>query len=147
MEILMSDINKRLHFKDLIDKMNFAYDNEFYFETVWLAYSLIEGRVDSALNKSGGYTGRRLFGDKLEALIGRVPVDLNLKRMPGYDNVLSDVRAWKDKRNNLMHSLADSIITGEALESECLSVAQNGKDLARKMLNYGNDLRNLVSRI
>jgi hypothetical protein len=83
-----------LNSRQLTTVVLYPFQNEFYFETVWLAYSLIEGRVDSALEKtvSGALPGRVLFGIKLNTLISRLAVDSNLMKMKTaykYDDLLN----------------------------------------------------------
>ena len=64
---------KREYYKDLIDRMNKAHDDEYYLEASWFAYTVLEDRLLSALRQSGGATYAnfrpiRMLGKK----IGRV---------------------------------------------------------------------------
>ena len=147
----MSNLPKRSHVEVLIEKMETALNNDFYFEAVWLAYSLIEDRVDSALRKTtGGLTSSRaLFGKKLDSLIQRIPNDSTLTLMKtayNYDLLLQKINVWKDSRNNLMHALANSVKPRVDLETECQLIAREGYSLAREMLTRGYDLKNLLQR-
>jgi hypothetical protein len=102
--------------------------------------------VDSALGKTGGkLPDRTSFGIKIHTLRGRIPLNNHLLQLPGYAILLTRVMTWKDRRNELMHALPESVQSREDLESDCKEIAYEGAALAKEMLNRGKRLRELIA--
>lgn len=128
-------------YQELLNRVEKAIDNGFYLEATWIIYAVIEDRVCSALEKSGGLhqdsNGKplRMLGSKLTALSKRMDEDPLLRKYLEKDRIIDRVINWKNKRNPLMHSLASEAKSWDAIEQEAKLVALEGKDLAWLLAN------------
>ncbi len=118
--------------------MDQALNDGFFLEASWIAYAIIEDRILSALAKTGGVPMRngqplRMLGPKLDALVGRQPNDSALTAAMLNGQVLDTVRAWKDKRNPLMHSLAEECKPFVEHNADARIVAAEGSRAARDL--------------
>lgn len=144
----MEDQHKRLtqkgiRFEDLIARADFALDNEFYLESSWICYSIIEERLISIFSKIGITLNRR---QKMDYCLKKI----NIMRS---DNVLIDkyfsvvlienLDDWRDRRNKIMHDLAKEEIAFEEFES----LAKEGRtllgSLATQIMKFKKELTKL----
>jgi len=108
-----------------------AIESEFYLEATWIAYAILEDRLVSALKESGGGPPIRMLGPKLGEIKSRQTTSLNMRKA-FFGDMLDRLGSWKDRRNDLMHALADERIDVQAIDVEAKSVALEGKELARE---------------
>ena len=149
----MSDIiSKFKSYQELLNRIQEAIDSGFYLEATWIAYAVIEDRVCSALEKSGGLpkdkNGKplRMLGLKLEALSHRMNENSSLRKYLEKDEIVDRVIHWKNKRNPLMHSLASEAKSWNTLEQEAKIVALEGKDVAWLLANAVSRFRKYKRR-
>jgi hypothetical protein len=94
----MANQAKREHYKDLIDRMNKAHNDEYYLEASWFAYTVLEDRLLSALRQSGGATYAnfrpiRMLGKKMQEITQRKRSDSLLSAY--FDDPLMDrIHKW-----------------------------------------------------
>jgi hypothetical protein len=112
-----------------IERMERALASGFFLEATWLAYCILEDRLLSLLESSGGVpSGVRMLGPKIDALDRRLENDAVVRaRIPS----LAPLRAWKDKRNILMHSMVDGSLSVSQIEILTEETARGGAELAR----------------
>ena len=125
-------IGKFAHYRQLLDRIDQAYSAGFFLECVWISYAFLEGRIDSVVSKEGiSFNKKRpMFGDKMQAVIAHHPTSPLLGQ--AIDLVeLGRVVAWKDRRNRLMHELADDLRPWADLNAEIKDLAKEGRDLSR----------------
>ena len=124
---------KDYNYKVLISRLGEAIKDEFFLEASWLAYAILEDRLVSALDETGGAvttTGRpiRMLGPKLGEIKARQQSVLNLRKA-FFGDMLDRLDAWKDQRNDLMHAMADESKSISEIVQLAQAVALSGRDL------------------
>lgn len=105
----------------------------YHFEGAWLEYVLLEDRLVSLLENSGGVpNGIRMMGPKIGELKSRSINDSNLRGHLSPENLLDRLDNWKDQRNLLMHSMADGSLSVDEIESKIKTLAESGSLLVRQ---------------
>lgn len=128
---------KRTLYKTFIRRMNDAYQKNMYLEASWYAYAVLEDRLVSLLNNSGGIGktnggagGKpiRMMGPKLKELSRRAKKDKLLKA--NFEN--DRLNTWKESRNNLMHAMGDASMSIKAIDDAAKTLAEEGIQLVRE---------------
>ncbi|PCE32690.1 hypothetical protein BZL54_08540 [Burkholderia ubonensis subsp. mesacidophila] len=119
----------------LLSRIDESIKQEFYLEASWLVYAILEDRLVSALDETGGAVtanGKpiRMLGPKLVALEARRQETLNLRKA-FFGDMLSKLDAWKEQRNELMHAMADESKEIPEIDAFAARVAISGRELAR----------------
>jgi hypothetical protein len=135
---------KSYTYKVLYARMDEAISEEFYLEASWLAYSVLEDRLVSALDETGGAVTKagnpiRMMGPKIDLLKETLPKNLNLRKA-FFGDIFDRLEAWKEDRNDLMHAMADESRLIPDIDALAQSVALRGRDLAR---DYSSACRRL----
>jgi len=144
---------KREHYEILLDKMSSAHEQEFHLEASWIAYSILEDRLYSALKRSGGTTfpngeDIRMLGQKIQEIIAR-RVEPNDRQAAGdkllgayfSSELLDKLKDWKDRRNGLMHAMADSTKTIAELSKETYLLSLDSKQIVKDTCNASRLLK------
>lgn len=152
----MSD-DKRIHYSKLLERLDQAIDAEYFLEASWIAYAVVEDRTRSTLKHSGGIpqvgpvNNRRemwKISEKITTIRSRLGAgahETNLKAT--VDGAMLDkLSAWTDRRNRLVHKLADEVDDPAGLAAEITGVAKDGKELARELCAAVMRLKKLVSK-
>ncbi len=143
----MPPISKGEAYKQLISRMTEAVDAAFYLEASWIAYSIIEDRIASALELTGGPvlskqgTPEWRLGLRLDELKRRQRTDADLRGSMLGGTVLQEVRGWKDKRNPLMHEMADEAKPFREHHNLAKALALDGEKAARALCDAVTRLR------
>ncbi|MDD0968304.1 MULTISPECIES: hypothetical protein [Pseudomonas] len=124
---------KSYKYGELISRMESAVEEEFYLEACWIAYSILEDRLTSILKESGGgHEKIRMMGPKLKEINTRTASNLNMRKA-FFGNMLIDVEQWKNKRNSLMHAMADESRTIFEIDDDAMTLAKEGKEIVRTL--------------
>lgn len=125
-------------YKILTSKLKKALKEEFYYEAIFIEYALLEDRTNSILK----YAGIKPDGLKLSDKVNK------LKDNPIFNNdcikeklpikLLDDITDWKNKRNELVHKLADISSNDATLKSIATSGDELVKELSNKVKNVNN---------
>lgn len=139
----MNKANKDKLYRFYINHIDISLSNKNYFESAWLAYSLIEDRLTSMLIQTGGNKPTtkkqnkfsrkpiKMLGPKLDELSKRLKTHTLLKKELT-TSLMTDLKKWKDDRNTLMHSMADGSMTVEEIQAKVEALATKGRDVARE---------------
>ena len=145
--------SRKEDYEILLDKMCSAHDQEFYLEASWIAYSLLENRLKSALTQSSPTTGsnnsaRPMLGDKIQEIRLRRsdPKDQNAtgdKLLGAYfdSDLLDKLHNWKESRNELMHAMADGSKTFRELSKKIYLLSLNSQKLVKDTCNASRLLK------
>ena len=125
-------VDKNYKYKILVSRIDQAIDEEFFLEATWIAYAILEDRLVSALRESGGGPPIRMLGPKLGEVQSRAQNSINMRKA-FFGDMLDRLDAWKDKRNDLMHALADERLDIPTIDQSTQSVAIEGRELAREL--------------
>ena len=102
---------KNLKYKDLMEKLKKAVNNDFYYEAIFIEYAIFEDRTSSLLKHSKlsllDYKGEELNLNSKLKKIERSARFYNDKYVSKHINqeLLSKIHIWKNKRNILIHDL------------------------------------------
>ena len=120
---------KGKRFEKLISKADLALKSEFYLETSWICYSIMEerlkGLVSDKLNLAISDTNKNFFG-YLEGLNASKALNPKIEEYFSYD-FIEKLNIWRLERNRVMKVLAEEDIPTQELE-------KLGKD-SRKLLS------------
>ena len=100
-------------YKDLIARMRMAEVAGFYMESCWIQYAIIEDRFNSVIRHAYPQRGAELLKTlrgldrKLEHIADKIhPRDEDCLKLV-HKELLQRIKRWKDKRNDLMHEIAN----------------------------------------
>lgn len=137
---------KQALYKTFMSRMDIAYDSSMYLEASWYAYAVLEDRLVSLLQNSGGIGENnggaggkpiRMMGPKLNELTRRAKKDKLLKENFEHDK-LND---WKESRNNLMHAMGDAALPIADIDSAAKQLAEDGRELVREYASAARRLK------
>jgi hypothetical protein len=111
---------KGKHYTALLKKMEAAMKAGFYLEASWIAYAILEDRLVAAMLCTGGATQRNgkrvaMLGPKINFLKKRRRRDKLLGANFSTD-WLNKLARWKDRRNTLMHAMANATVSVGRIE-------------------------------
>jgi hypothetical protein len=137
--LLHSDMRKphpkKEHYEQLMFKTTMAIKSRHYFEAVTLVYALLEDRMVAALKASGGATHKngqpiKMIGAKIDLLKRRKRHD-SLLRAYFDAPLINEIVKWKDRRNALVHAMADGRTSSEQLAKQAYWIAIDGRELVK----------------
>ena len=122
---------KRLSYEQIIARLDSALEQEYYLEASWIAYSLLEDRTESALEKTGGVLSnpRASIEAKLKELEKRSASNTGLRSVSEFPDIFDEVRKWKDKRNPLMHRMVEMPKSWEDINVDARDLAKESREL------------------
>lgn len=132
-------------YKEMLNRVDYSHKNKYYLESIWYIYAIIEDRLISALKQTGGHLNRngnpiRMLGNKILEINSRKSTDTLLKA--NFDNELMlKIENWKNKRDNLMHAMADSTMSLEEIDKEKYLVSLNGISLVKSVCSSARRLK------
>ena len=107
-----------------------------YLEASWYAYVVLEDRLVSLLQNSGGVGSTNggsggkpitMMGPKLQELKRRAKKDPLLHANFEY----TALNEWKKSRNNLMHAMADATMSLQDIDAAAKQLAEDGSALVK----------------
>ena len=108
-----------------------ALRSGFYLEAVFIDYAIIEDRLESALTHAGAFNSnrQRTITSKLTKLEKLCDEERGLAHRYFSAELLAAIRAWKDRRNPLVHKL----LKQHATTSDFEAVAREGEALVKTL--------------
>ena len=118
----------------MLDRYHKAIRAGFYLEASWIAYANFEDRLNSVLDKTGGYPLDRngnpvSINQRLNLLKRRRNSNQKLKRAFFDEKIINDVMDWKNRRNPFMHALMKRPRELEDLYNELKALAEDSKPI------------------
>jgi len=133
------------NYKEQFKRLNKAINNNFYLEAMFIAYAIMEDRLESILSYEGNEINSKNFvsiNKKLQKVKRIAERKNSLPARYFSDSLIDEILEWKEKRNKLMHALMKQALTTE----ELCTTALQGKILARKLANKATSYRRVVER-
>lgn len=126
--------SKRNSYEEIIHRLDSALDQGFNLEASWITYALFEDRTTSALAKSGGVLVSKnnsfiSIEVKLKELKSRSLTHAGLQRAGLINALLDEIIDWKNKRNALMHTLAEVPRPWEDINNDAQNLAIEGREI------------------
>lgn len=132
----MDNYKKNEKYKELMVKLKKSIHNDFYYESIFIEYAILEDRTESILRHA-----------KLSTINNKgLPLTLNnklnkIKNSSFYKNkyinkhinndLIELIYEWKNKRNSLIHDLIKSTYTNDELKV----IALDGYEIVKRINN------------
>lgn len=134
---------KNYKYAELMSKLKTSIENNFYYESIFIEYAILEDRTTSLLKHSKLGT-LDINGEEL-TVNGKLNKIKHSKEFHGDEYVkehitkelLSDIHNWKNRRNVLIHNLVETKYNNEDIKN----IALDGYELI-KLLNSKSTLIN-----
>ena len=112
-------------------RLSSALRSGFFLEAVFIEYAIVEDRLESALTHAGAFNPnrQRTITSKLTKLEKLCENRRGLARRYFTAELLAAIRAWKDRRNPLVHELMKQRATTADFEA----VARDGEALVKTL--------------
>lgn len=144
-------MSKSKLYKDLMARMDLALLEEFYMEACWIQYAIVEDRINSVIRHSYPKNGEeflktfRGLDRKFDHIRDKIhPADEDCVKTINKDLLKRLVR-WKDKRNTLMHEIADTDNLAR-VQAQLKKLAPEGKNLVNELSAKVWKYKKLVAR-
>lgn len=138
-------------YKDLLARMELALLEGFYMEACWIQYAIIEDRFNSVIRHAYPKRGDELLKTlrgldrKMDHIAQKIhPEDGDCQKTIHKD-LIKRITHWKDKRNDLMHEIADADDL-EKIQSKLKKMAPDGKELINELSAKVFKYKTLVER-
>ena len=131
----ISGQEKYRNYKEQFDRLNKALKNEFYLEAIFIEYAILEDRTESVLHHAGLWeaymTGKKManIGTKLTFIKNKATVKSCTLHPYFNDDLMEQLRLWKNKRNPLIHDLLNQKLGDDDLKD----LAMEGSQLVRTL--------------
>lgn len=142
----MAENKKQERYALLKVKLSKALRYEFWFEACMIEYAIIEDRTSSILAHAGvcqnAYDSSKKLSNKLNSIehcIGKAHPIISKKVSA---DLIAKLRAWKDRRNDLVHRACTLYSETEARE-----IAEAGKKLVDELSNAAQRVSNLAKKL
>lgn len=125
-------------------RLTSALRSGFYLEAVFIEYAIIEDRLESALTHAGAFNPnrQRTITSKLTKLEKLCENRKGVARRYFSAELLAAIRAWKDRRNPLVHVLMKQRATTADFEA----VAREGEALVKTLKSKVGSFNRAVDR-
>ena len=114
-------------YEEMIRRLDVAVQNGHFFEASWYAYAVLEDRLNSMLNSGGFGSPIRMMGPKIKKLDELAETNEVLRA--NFEK--TRLNNWKDARNDLMHAMAEGLMSIDAIDHSVEELAQEGSELVR----------------
>ena len=132
-EVSISGQEKYRNYTEQFSRLNRALKNEFYLEAIFIEYAILEDRTESALRHAGLWDsymkGKKIpaIGTKLTFIKNKAALKTCTLHPYFNDDLVEKLRAWKDRRNPLIHDLLNQKLGADQL----MTLALEGDELVR----------------
>lgn len=123
-------------------RMNHANKIGYYFETIWIAYAMIEDRLNSVLDKTGGNVDR-MISKKIEILQRRKNIYV---RAQFPEKFIGRISRWVDQRNILAHEMANSHKSWAYLDKKAALLALEAPGLVNEISGAVNRVKKQLKK-
>ena len=146
---LLPNYIKQRSIAAIMERLNTAMKNEFFFEAVFLEYALLQDRIEAALRYEGNSISTK-EGDPSPSLTRQISkVKTIAREKKGIssryftEELLEACAAWVDKRNDFVHALGS--MSPDRIQ-EIQALAKDGCSLVKKLMAKAQSYRNYLLR-
>ena len=140
--------------KDFFDRCQFAIDNGFYLEAIFLEYAAIEGRLEVILGVLGSPCNKMLDSNirKKINISERVKCCKRVVHRPVFEKSKLDVKfyedlsKWLDKRNRYVHGLYKKEAEYKSRMRLAKTISVDGLELCRLLYNEAKRVNRLLKK-
>ena len=144
MEVIVDNHQKHLNYKEQTERLTRALKNEFYLEAIFIEYSILEDRTEAILKYTGSFPKQNTFVsiDRKITLIEKLAENKKAIIKNYFTNdIISELRDWRTKRNALIHALIKRNTTTYELKAIALEGQTLVKTMCRLSTNYKRKLQ------
>ena len=143
----LENVQKYENYKEQFVRLDKALKAGFNLEAIFIEYAILEDRASSILryeNNSIKPRGNR--PPSIDAKLRKIKaIAREKKSLPNkyfQDEFIDQIVGWKEERNRMIHALLGQVLTTE----ELVSLAEEGKKLARELSNKAGNYKRAVER-
>lgn len=143
----LENVQKYENYREQFIRLDKALKAGFNLEAIFIEYAILEDRASSILryeNNSLKPRGNR--PPSIDAKLRKIKaIAREKKSLPNkyfQDEFIDQIVGWKEERNRMIHALLGQVLTTE----ELVSLAEEGKKLARELSNKAGNYKRAVER-
>ena len=143
----LENVQKYENYREQFIRLDKALKAGFNLEAIFIEYAILEDRASSILryeNNSIKPRGNR--PPSIDAKLRKTKaIAREKKSLPNkyfQDEFIDQIVGWKEERNRMIHALLGQVLTTE----ELVSLAEEGKKLARELSNKAGNYKRAVER-
>ena len=127
----MGNYKKYFKYKELNEKLSNALKNEFYYEAIFIEFAILEDRTSSMLRHAKYHqdTYEKCLNDKLNLISSSPKFDNEYVKKHITQDMIKQIHNWKNKRNKLIHNLAETEYSNEFIKNTAIE----GNNLIKKV--------------
>ena len=145
----ITNMQKYDNYKEQTGRLKKAMDNHFLLEALFIEYAIMEDRCESILRHSNAFNPERhkTINGKLNRITELARNKKSLIRKYISDELIEEIKGWKEERNRLIHALMKQSLTSEELEQIAAQGQQIVKTLCSKTTSYKRALEREQKRM
>lgn len=145
----ITNMEKYGNYKEQMGRLKKAMDNHFLLEALFIEYAIMEDRCESILRHSGVFNPEKhdTINKKLNRIAELARNKKALIRKYISDELIEEIKGWKEERNRLIHALMKQSLTSEELEQIAAQGQQIVKTLCSKTTSYKRALEREQKRM
>lgn len=145
----ITSMEKYGNYKEQMGRLKKAMDNHFLLEALFIEYAIMEDRCESILRHSGVFNPEKhdTINKKLNRIAELARNKKALIRKYISDELIEEIKGWKEERNRLIHALMKQSLTSEELEQIAAQGQQIVKTLCSKTTSYKRALEREQKRM
>ena len=140
----ITNMQKYGNYKEQMGRLKKAMDNHFLLEALFIEYAIMEDRCESVLRHSGAFNPERhkTINGKLNRIAELARNKKSLIRKYISDELIEEIKVWKEERNRLIHALMKQSLTSEELEQ----LAAQGQQIVKTLCSKTNSYKRALER-
>ena len=146
MEQIPENMQKYYNYKEQMSRLKKALKQGFYLEAIFIEYAVMEDRLESILRHSNRWHPKPGQFLSISQKLGQVSALIRQKKTISKkyftQELLDDIRAWKNKRNPLIHAL----LKQDLREMDLQAIAEEGSALANTLCNKTTSYKRALER-
>ena len=141
----ITNMEKYGNYKEQMGRLKKAMDNHFLLEALFIEYAIMEDRCESILRHSGAFNSERhkTINGKLNRIAELARNKKSLIRKYISDELIEEIKGWKEERNRLIHALMKQSLTSEELEQ----IAADGQQLVKTLCSKTTSYKRALERV
>lgn len=145
----ITNMDKYGNYKEQMGRLKKAMDNHFQLEALFIEYAIMEDRCESLLRHSGVFNPERhkTINSKLNRIADLARNKKSLIRKYISDELIEEIKVWKEERNRLIHALMKQSLTSGELEQLATQGQTIVKILCSKTTSYKRALEREQKRM
>lgn len=150
MEQITNNMQKYANYREQMGRLKKAIDNQFYLESIFIEYAILEDRLESILRHSGKWApkpGTFVSIDTKRKRVAKLAEEKTSLAHKYFSAALTDdIEAWSRNRNQLIHALMKQSLHTEDLRNLAVQGQELVKTLCAKTTLYNRALERRLKK-